>query len=345
MAHTVAPGAVYQHPSDASQTGEPPKIRRCSPTRWICACGLFWAALVTFIIVAKKYTDASKLQEYIDTQCVSPFSEKEFQERTATITKGGPKVCTLPVRSAMLPMAHQVALLGMATTDEIRNIVNVGTRISTMGRECDPARERDGRYPSECVSEHGFYFASLADYKNDVKQVVEGDLFKPDRVIVVISNPFDTAYRIYRKKKACDTNFFRFRCDLKSDVIINDRDISSPTYLEFAKSVFDEWVVFMKAVEEADNGTFTKIYLDDLLSPRKRADTISEIFNVVYDDRLSPDIEDSVECVLKEAQSQKIFPEEYNRDYSRFFSNQSLLELCDRADAYWDSSRWKFECH
>lgn len=323
----------------------PPERHSCLRSK---PCYAALAASLLFlgvgVILGKRYSNADNLQEYIDKECVSPFSEAEFTERTKVLQDGGEKVCTLPVRASFFPMEHRVALLGMTATDEIRNIVNVGTRISTMSRECDPARQVDKRFPNECVSEHGFWFASLADYRNDVYRALETSYFRPERVVVLVSNPFDTAFRIYRRKKACDTNVLRFMCDIKKDVIVNDAELRTDNYKEFSRVVFKDWYKFMRSIEESDHKNITTIYLDDFLSPRKRLSAAHTIFEVVYDEWHSPEIEDSENCLEAEAQQSRVFPVEYNKDYSRFFSNETLQELCDIVGPYWDSDRWKNEC-
>ena len=320
----------------------PTPSRACSLVKLALAFSFFvvcaWSAIYMI-----RHANSGTLQEYVDSQCVSDFSAKEFESYLSTISIGGDKVCTLEIRSARLPMRTRVALLGVAGTDDVRNIVNIGTRISTMSVECDPARART--YPKECVSEHGFYFASLADYRNDVQRVIDGRIYTADKIIVLIINPFDAAYRIYRRKKACDgLSMFRFMCDLDKSPKITTTELMTPAYFDFTRNVFAEWVRFMEKVDNITTLDKTFVYMDDLINIRKRAEVAADIYETIYDDLLSPSVEDSVTCLMQAEQDAHIFPMELNKGYTAFYSNSSMEELCLLAKPFWDSSRWKNEC-
>jgi hypothetical protein len=315
----------------------------CSLGRLVCACFVFVCLVSWATVYTVRHTNADALQEYTDSQCISDFSAKEFEEYLSIIETGGSKVCSLKMRATYVPIERGTALLGMAATDDVRNIVNTGTRIPSMSIECDPARA--STYPKECVSEHGFYYASLADYRSDVQRVVDGRIYRAAKVIVLIVNPFDAAYRIYRRKKACSGYaIFRFGCDVDKSPKIDEAELLKPAYFEFTRTIFSEWVRFMDEVESLERINKTYVYLDDLINVRKRTETAALIYGTIFDELLSPEVEDSITCLLREEQDKRVFPVEYNKSYANFYTNSSMEELCSMVQEYWNTERWTNEC-
>jgi hypothetical protein len=100
----------------------------------------------------------------------------------------------------------------------------------------------------------------------------------------------------------------------------------------------------MDDADALQNINKTYIYLDDLLNVRKRADIAALIYETIHDDLLSPDVEDSITCLLKEEQEKRVFPVEYNKSYANFYTNSSMEELCSIVQPYWNAQKWKNEC-
>lgn len=315
--------------------------------KYICgACCLLFLVLLSLVaFFGAKYRSAEILREYVDKQSLPPFTEQEFAERVATIEDGGEKVCKLPIRESYVPVKTKAAMLAMAGNNEIRNIVNIGTRIATTSRKCDPAKARSGQYPQECAGSRWFSHSSLADYVTDVYTVSEGKVFRPDVVIAVVTNPFDTAFRLYRAKKICEGSLYDALCDINKKIDISETELRSKEYAEFTEGVFGRWFDFMAQVEALRTTmNVTTVYLDDFTNTKSGIRVAREIYTLLYDELLSPDVEDSVLCLEYAMTEAKVFPVEFFDSYSSIYSNATMSKLCSTVKDYWNFARWKKEC-